>query len=144
MGLTLLRENIFLEINAILNGEQVNRANFYLFYDYFSSYSVQNLHLLKWIITIFFIIIMGGTTILALHLWYNEKYFNKITIWFYLIVIGVLFLLVVVTKTIGVFNAVYSLLRSTIGFLQSPLPLFILFSMYFYLDKSVDIRKSEK
>src|SRR5690606_4839375 len=136
--------NIFLEINAILNGEQVNRANFYLFYDYFSSYSVQNLHLLKWILTIFFIIIMGVATLLALHLWYNEKYFDNITTWFYLIVIGVLFLLVVVTKTIGVFNDIYSLLRSTIGFLQSPLPLFILFSMYFYLDKSVDIRKIEK
>lgn len=75
MGLTLLRENIFLEINAILNGEQVNRANFYLFYDYFSSYSIQNLNLLKWILTIFFYLYYGRGYLACITLMVQRKVF---------------------------------------------------------------------
>lgn len=144
MGLTLIRENLFLEINAILNGEYINRANFYLFYDYFTTFSLEKLSLLKWVFSIVFIIVIAGTSFLALHLWFEKKQYNKITGWVYLVVIAVLLLLVVVTKLTGVFNDTYVILRKMIGFLQSPLPLFILFSIYFYLANSVDIRKFDK
>ncbi|MBQ21001.1 MAG: hypothetical protein CMD31_09625 [Flavobacteriales bacterium] len=144
MGLTLIRENLFLEINAILSGENINRANFYLFYEYFASFSIEKLSLLKWILSIAFIAIMITTSYVALHFWYEKKQYNKITGWFYSVVIVVLLLLVVVTKVTGVFDDAYVLLRKMIGFLQSPLPLFILFSIYFYLSKSVDIRKFNK
>ncbi|MBW6481552.1 MAG: hypothetical protein K0B10_00695 [Vicingaceae bacterium] len=144
MGLTLIRENLFLEINAILTGENINRANFYLFYAYFASFSIQKLSTLKWVLSIVFIVVMIATSYGALHFWYEKKQYNKITSWFYLVIIVVLLFLVVVTKATGVFNDAYVLLRKMIGFLQSPLPLFILFSMYFYLSKSVDIRKFEK
>jgi len=144
MGLTLIRENLFLEINAILSGENVNRANFYLFYDYFASFSIQKLSLLKWVLSIAFIVVMIATSYGALHFWYEKKQYNKITGWFYLVTIAVLLLLVVVTKVTGVFDDAYVILRKVLGFLQSPLPLFILFSMYFYLDRSVDIRKFDK
>lgn len=144
MGLTLIRENLFLEINAILNGENINRANFYLFYDYFTSFSLEKLSLLKWVFSIIFIVVIAGTSFFALHLWFEKKQYNKITSWVYLVVIAVLLLLVVATKVTGVFDDAYVILRKVLGFLQSPLPLFILFSMYFYLDKSVDIRKFDK
>jgi len=144
MGLTLIRENLFLEINAILNGENINRANFYLFYNYFDSFSLEKLSLLKWVFSIIFIVVIAGTSFFALHLWFEKKQYNKITGWVYLVVIAILLLLVVVTKLTGVFNDTYVILRKMIGFLQSPLPLFILFSMYFYLTKSVDIRKFDK
>ena len=144
MGLTLIRENLFLEINAILNGEHINSANFYLFYDYFTSFSLEKLSLLKWVFSIIFIVVIAGTSFFALHLWFEKKQYNKITGWVYLVVIAVLSLLVVVTKITGVFNDAYVILRKIIGFLQSPLLLFILFSIYFYLANSVDIRKFDK
>jgi hypothetical protein len=144
MGLTLIRENLFLEINAVLNGENINRANFYLFYDYFDSFSLEKLSLLKWVFSIVFIVVIAVASFFALHFWFEKKQYNKITGWFYSVIIAVLLFLVVGAKLTGVFNDTYVILRKMIGFLQSPLPLFTLFSVYFYLANSVDIRKFNK
>lgn len=135
MGLTLFRENLFLEINAILSGENVNRANFYLFYDFFINFSTEQLIQLKYIATLSFIFGFSLLTYLTIKCWFKNKQYNKIT----LVVIGVfigLFLLGIgVFKVLGVYSENYFIFRKAIGFLQSPLLLFILLSLFFFLDK---------
>ncbi|MBV6485011.1 MAG: hypothetical protein KFKLKKLM_01558 [Flavobacteriales bacterium] len=144
LGLTILRENIFLEINAIIDGYEVNKANFYLFYDVLNSYPVEKLGMLKWVLSISFIFVIALTTFFALHLWFKKKQYDKITMWFYFLTFILIALLVVFTKVFGVFDNMYFILKKIISFLQSPLPLFILFSVYFYITKSADIPNRDK
>lgn len=133
LGLTFIRENLFLEINAILSNAEVNRANFYLFFEYFSTIPHSTLETLKWVLTIFFILVIDGFSLLVVHLWFNDKSYNKIFLIFFLILLSVLIMAVVFAKLLGVFSTYYFIFRKVIGFLQSPLPLFIFFSIYLYL-----------
>lgn len=137
MALTLFRENLFLEINAIINGENINKANFYLFYDSLVTYSSNQLIQLKYIFTVLFITLFITSTFLTIHFWFSSKSFNKIT----LAVLGgfvvLLFFSFGIAKLVGSFYDVYFVFRKAIGFLQSPLPLFVFFSLFIYLNKEI-------
>lgn len=137
MALTLFRENLFLEINAILNGENINRANFYLFYDSLVSYSTNQLIQLKYIFTSLFIILFITSTFLTINFWFSSKSFNKITLAVLGGFVALLFLSFGIAKLVGSFYDVYFVFRKATGFLQSPLPLFILFSLFIYLNKEI-------
>lgn len=138
LGLTFIRENLFLEINAILSNALVNRANFYLFFEYFSTIPHSTLETLKWILTISFILVIDGFSLLVVHLWFYNENYNKLFRLFFLIIIVGLMISVVITMLLREFSNYYFIFRKVIGFLQSPLPLFIFFSLYLYLENSYD------
>ncbi len=134
MGLSILRENLFLELNAILSGENVNRANFYLFYDFLVSYSKEQLFQLKIVLTLSFILIITVLNYLVVLFWFCNRFFNKVAIISQLILIMILLLGVLVSKILGVYTDVYFVFRKITGLLQSPIPLFILISLFSYFE----------
>ena len=134
--LTLLRENIFLEINAVMNGHSYNNAYFYFFDDSIVGLSMSQLALLKWGLTILFILIISGFTVVIIQLWFKNKMYNRLTILIYAVVFGVVGFVTFVLWLMNAFTDYYFVVRKMIGFLQSPLPLFLFFTMYLYLVKT--------
>jgi len=131
--LTLLRENLFLEINAIMDGYIYNKAYFYFLNEKMSSLTYSQLGKLKWSLTIAFILVISGITLLIIQLWFKNKRWNRITWLFYLVFYGLTGLITLLLWLTGTFSTYYFILRKMIGFLQSPLPLFFFFTLYLYL-----------
>ena len=129
--LTFFRENFLLAINATISGVEYDRAYFYWFSDFFKNISIKDLALWKWGLTIFFSIIMSLITLLSLYSWFQSKQLIKLTSLIYL---GV-FLFVVLLGGIGAllnnFDSVYIILRKILGVVQTPIPFFIFFTLFY-------------
>lgn len=136
VGLTFLRENLFLEINAILNHQEYNNAYFYFLYDFFKGLKAIELLFLKWGLTILFILLISFLTILIIHNWFKQQVFTKATIVIYLFIYLGLLLLVLFSKWLGFYENIFIFFRKIIGLLTSPIPLFFLFSVLYYKQKS--------
>lgn len=133
--LTLIRENIFLEINAIQQGLEVNRAYFYLFHDFFLGYTSSELNVIKVILTLLFSLVISLASYHIISTSFQNVLFNKITKYFYVFIFGFILLGSVVAKIVGIFPDTYFVFRKLLGFIQSPLPLFFLYSVFIYMNK---------
>ncbi len=133
MIVSFLRENIFLEINAILDGYSYNNAYFYFLNEQITVLSFHQLIVLKWILTISFIVAISGLTVLIINLWFRSRQYNRMTILSYLFFYGLTALTTFLLWLTGYYTDYYFVVRKMIGFLHSPLPVFLFFSMYFYL-----------
>lgn len=134
--LTFLRENVFVEINAIMDGHSYNNAYFYFFDESISKLSTSELTNLKWVLTIIFILAIFGLTLMIIWLWFKNRNYSKVTLLIYLSAFGIIAIITLFLKAFGYFDDYYFVVRKMIGFIQSPLPLFLFFSMYFYLDST--------
>ncbi|MBE7441760.1 MAG: hypothetical protein HS119_04830 [Flavobacteriales bacterium] len=132
--LTLLRENVFLEINGVLNQTGYNKAYFYLLDPLISNLSIAQLVLLKWILTIGFILLISSLTVLVVKWWFNQTNYTSTTIKIILLLFIVSSVITFILWLLGLFNHYYVVLRKMVGFLSSPLPLFLFFVMYLYLN----------
>ena len=131
--LSLLRENVFLEINAISDGFDYNQAYFYFFNESIAKLTPSQLSLLKWSLTFSFIFVISGFTFLAIYLWFKNKKYNRITLVIYLALFSLTGFTSILIWLTGTYSDYYFVIRKMIGFLQSPLPLFFFFTMFFYL-----------
>ncbi len=131
--LTLLRENIFLEINAIIDGYDYNRAYFYFLNSEIKNLSLTQLFLLKWGLTIGFILLISALSLLSINWWFKNKAYNRITLFVYFVFFAVTIVLTAFLWLTNNYANYYFVIRRLIGFLQSPLPLFLFVSMYLYL-----------
>lgn len=131
--LSLLRENVFLEINAISDGFDYNQAYFYFFNESITKLTLSQISLLKWSLTFSFIFVISGFTFLAIYLWFKNKKYNRITLVIYLALFGLTGITSIIIWLTGTYIDYYFIIRKMIGFLQSPLPLFFFFTMFFYL-----------
>ncbi|HRN40612.1 MAG TPA: hypothetical protein PK649_00895 [Vicingus sp.] len=132
--LTLLRENVFLEINGVLNQTGYNKAYFYLLDPLISNLSIDQLVLLKWVLTIGFILLISSLTVLVVKWWFNQTNYTSTTIKIILLLFIVSSVITFILWLLGLFNHYYVVLRKMVGFLSSPLPLFLFFVMYLYLN----------
>ncbi len=133
--LMLLRENIFLEINAILNQDEYNKAYFYFFENVFQKMSHHQLILWKWVLTVGFIVAVSGITLVVIYLWFRDVNFLKTSLWVYGFLFIVLVILFSIFKLTNTFEQNYFILRKLIGVMHSPLLLFIFFTLFYYLEK---------
>jgi len=130
--LTYFRENILLEINANLALEEYNRAYSYWFADYFKGMSRDSLIKWKWTATIVFSFLMSAITICSLYIFFTSFNVLKRVLIIYLIIFIIGFLLAVIGYLTGSFNEVYFVLRKILGIVQSPLPFFAFFVLFYY------------
>jgi len=131
--LTLLRENVFLEINAIMNGYTYNNAYFYFLSKGIIDLNLDQLSMLKWGLTISFILLISALTLFIIILWFNNKKYNRISLFVYLVFYGVITLLTLFLWLVNCYDDYYFVIRKMIGVLQSPIPLFLFSSVYLYL-----------
>jgi hypothetical protein len=129
--LTYFRENFLLEINAALALEEYNRAYFYWLSDFFKGMTPENLSNWKWGLTIFFSLVMTFITIAALYFWFKSIRVLKILGLFYLVLFFVVCLLSLVGYLTNTFNELYFVLRKVLGVVQSPLPFFVFFTLFY-------------
>lgn len=135
IGLTFLRENVFVEINAIIAGHDYNKAYFHVFDETISSLSLKEIQQLKWGLTIIFILIISMLTVISIYFWFKVKNYTVLTLKAYAVVLSGVVLLTLILWFLGAFTSYYFVVRKMIGFLQTPLPLFLLFSVFTYTNR---------
>jgi hypothetical protein len=133
---TYFRENLLLEINAYIKDLEYSRAYSFWFSSYFSDLSKAKLYQLKWITTIFFSVLMSLLTIFSLHSWFLNKQFTQLLIFIYTILAGVILIISIIAFIVGEFSDVYFVLRKALGIVQSPIPCFAFFALFYYTKKS--------
>lgn len=130
--LTYFRENFLLEINAALALEEYSRAYSYWLSDFFKSMTLESLSNWKWGLTIFFSLAMTFTTIVSLYFWFKSVQLLKIIGMFYLGLFTVVCLLALGGIITNSFNEIYFVLRKILGVVQSPLPFFAFFVLFYW------------
>jgi len=133
--LAFIRENVFLEINAILDGHEFNIAYFYFFNESLTQLSMSQLIGLKWILTASFIMAVAICTLFTIWFWFNSKKYIKILMCFYAALLGLIVVLYFSFWMLNIYNEGYYILRKLIGLAHSPIPLFLSFALFLYMDK---------
>lgn len=131
-----LRETIFLVLNSVLNKYPFPYNNSYVSPpDFLYSFSSQTLITVKWVLTFGFSIVFFMGSSILIHFYFKNRSFNKITIWTYLFLVGVSFVIAVFGILLGNFDETYALSRFVIGLVQSPLIPLVLFVLFYFKTK---------
>lgn len=133
---TYFRENMLLEINALLSVREYDRSYTYWFVNFFKSIPFEQLVYWKWGVTIFFGGLMPFVTILSLYGWFQNIIYNKILVILYLIGFFFAALIGGVGLLFNCFDSIYFIIRRILGIVQSPVPFFLFFLLFYYLEKS--------
>jgi hypothetical protein len=128
---TYFRENILLEINALISVNKYDRSYSYWFVIFFKSIALERLVYWKWGVTLFFSVLMPIITILSLYSWFQNKAYRKILVIIYVICFCLLVIIAGIGFLFNCFDSIYFIIRRIIGIIQSPVP-FFLFSLLFY------------
>ena len=134
--LTYFRENFLLEINAALAHDVYNRAYFYWLSGFFQEKSIAELTEWKWGITLVFSLIMSIITIAALYAWHQSKELFKLTVLIYFIVFLFFVVIAICGMLFGEFSDIYFVLRKGLGVIQSPLPFFGFYVLFYKMKVS--------
>jgi len=137
--ISLLRENVFLELNAIIDKEPYNKAYFYFFQESFTQLPYQKLMQLKWLLTGGFSLLITILSYFTIYFLFRNKNFNKLALVFYASIFGLLMILTTVFYGFNLFDNYYFILRKIAGFIQSPLPLLLLLILIIYLKSNIKI-----
>ena len=125
------RENILLQINALLANDTYNYSLAFSFSNVIKELPVQELPKWKWIISLSFTFFIAIVTIFSLHTWFRNTTYTKLMLMIYLVVFGVIFLIGVGGHLFNQFDAIYPLLRRIIGIVHSPIPFIFLFILFY-------------
>ena len=90
----------------------------------------------KWGLTMLFSVIMTFVTILSLYFWFKSIRVLKILGLFYLVLFFIVCLLSWVGYLTNTFNELYFVLRKVLGIVQSPLPFFAFFTLFYWRAKN--------
>jgi len=126
-----IRENLAIEINAIIDGYDYNRAGFYWFQHWLETLSFQQLSMVKWGLVVLFYPVFTLLAILIIRHSFHQKNYTITTLYFYSIILLVLILVTAIAYSLGYFDAVYFFLRKLLGFVFSPLPVFMLWLAFY-------------
>lgn len=130
--LTYFRENFLLAINASMALEEYNRSYFYWFSDFFQKMDSERLIFWKWGLTIVFSLVMSMVTIGSLYVWFRSVKMMKISVIIYLVFFSLVCLLMFTGYLADNFNGVYFASRKILGIIQSPLPFFTFFTLFYW------------
>lgn len=131
-----VRETVFLVINSVVNKYPFPYNPSYITPPSFLyTCSNQTLINVKWSLTFGFSLIFFLVSYLLVRFYFNNKYFNKVTIWIYALLVGVSFIIVGLGIVLGSFNETYAISRFIIGLAQSPLVPLVLFVLFYFKTK---------
>lgn len=130
-----VRENIFLEVNAILNGYEYNKAYFYFFDESLSKLSTIQLIQLKWLLSFLFMAFVATCTFSIIKLWFKNVRYNRLVLFVYSALVSAALVCFVILKLFNIYNDYYFILRKILGLAHSPIPLFLFFALFYFLDK---------
>ena len=131
LSISYVRENLAIEINAIIDGYDYNRASFYWFQQWLGTLNFQQLTMVKWGLVGVFYPIFTLLATFIIHFSFHQKKYTFTTLNFYSIILLVLILVTAVAYPLGYFDAVYFFLRKLLGFVFSPLPVFMLWLVFY-------------
>ena len=129
------RENLLLEINAVLAQKEVNTAYAFWFADFFIGLPKEQLIKWKWIVSISFTFSIAVLTIFSLHNWFRDVMYTKRIVNLYLFLTVFLILMGLVSYLLNSFNDIYPFLRRVFGVIHSPIPFFMLFLLIYWKKK---------
>jgi hypothetical protein len=135
---SILRENLALEINAIIEGRDYNVANFYFFENTLKQYTIAQLSWLKWMLVVVFYAVFLFLSLITIKVAFSSQHYTKATLVLYGVVVLGLVLISIIGWLFNAFDEVYFFLRKIIGFIFTPVPVFILFLLFLTMKKEVD------
>jgi len=132
---SILRENLAVEVNALIDGKDYNVANFYFFDNILKQFTIKQLGVLKWLLLAVFYVVFFLLSVITIEIAFYNQHYTKAT----LVLYGLVLIILLLTSTIGwlfhVFDGVYFFLRKIIGFIFTPIPVFILLLLFLSMKK---------
>ncbi|MGB0882631.1 MAG: hypothetical protein ACPGSO_06725 [Vicingaceae bacterium] len=104
--------------------------------DFFREQPIDQLQYWKWGLTFFFSGLMSLVTLISIHIWFKVTEYLKISLVFYFVTFVFVFVLAIAGYFVGAFDMVYPLLRKILGIIQSPLPFFFFFVLFYWKEKT--------
>jgi hypothetical protein len=137
-----LRETLFVVINTVIhqypfpyNPSYLKPPNFLY------QLSTSELITIKWLFTFFFFLVFMGLSLLAVHIYFKSKTFNKIVIVINTMLFIFAFILSLIGIVFNIFDEIYPLSRFLVGLLQSPLLTFSIFTLFYFIKKQYAINE---
>jgi hypothetical protein len=129
-----LREYLFVNINWIyktLTERRINQARkeFYFLLEW----TPTQINTIKWILTVFFFALFTALTALIIQSIFNNRFYNKITLFSFLAILAGSGFLFVIGYLFGISNSIYHITRTLMGIGQSFMPLMILYVTFKFL-----------
>lgn len=131
------REIFFLVINSVIDNEaHPYNVSYIKVPKFLYNYSTNYLLVLKWLLTFLFSFVLMGVTMLMVNIYFKQKVYITYTLFIYLLVIIIAFLLYVVGVVFHLDKILYPLSRGLMGIVQSPIMSLIIIFV-FYLRESI-------
>ena len=137
--LSYIRQSLFLVVNAIINGDVHNYSNYTPPAWIINNFTPQQLIILKWPLTLFFIIITTTLTILFLHFIFHDKKLNKFISLTFIVITILSFAFFEFGKLSGSLSNWYFWSHQLAMLCQSPLIYMICLPVYWYLQNTKKI-----
>jgi len=140
----------FFEQDASVKKQWLNEVQVDAPYDYYYNhgkfealygFSRSGLTTLKWIMTVFFVIVFLGINLLLLHLLTQQRTVLKWTMLLYLVFFVLSFGIYLFGKLTGTFEQAYAVSRRIVGALQSLVPLMLVLPAVWLMRTKMEIHK---
>jgi len=133
-----IRELVFVNLNTIIINVKFNESYAYNhFFSFFSSFDYKTLYILKWFLTTFFIGLFMFLQLKFSMFLFNEIYFKKWLIFFYVLLIVLATLSYLIGWLFNVNKEAYLISRLLLGLLQSPFPIIFLTPVNYFYKKNI-------
>ena len=133
-GLTILRENLFLDINSVIENYDFNSTYFYYFHSKLLNFNSSELFQLKWLLTILFSVVISGLSTLVISFWFRGGKILRYVIYVYVSICTFFIIAAFLLWCVNGVDEYYFVLRKITGFVQSPLPLIIMMPIFYVLE----------
>jgi len=135
--LGFLREYLFANINWIFltltNGRKNAARNEFQF---LMDWEISKIIVLKWILTFLFSFLFFLITYFIVKIYFQKKEFNHTVIYTFVGLFIISSILFTIGEIFGVYEILYSIIRTIMGMVQSFMPLMILFVLFKFLPPS--------
>ncbi|MBK9193300.1 MAG: hypothetical protein IPM77_18420 [Crocinitomicaceae bacterium] len=137
ISLGFIRDYFFVNINWILMTITNGRRNQALDeFHFLLNWTPDEINNLKWVLTFVFSGLFMAVTYLIVRISFQNKLFNRITVYSYLGILFFAFGLYFLSFLVGMTDNLYGIIRTIMGIAQSFMPLMILYILFKFLPDS--------
>ncbi len=131
-----LREGVFITINSVINQVPFPYNRAYITPpDFLYHFSLNQLILFKWLLTLFFFLIFLLVAIGVVHYFFRNRKYNKIVLIVFVTFFVMSFLFYLVGFLLNKLEFFYPISRFFAGIVQDPFPIYLFLVLFFYTTK---------
>lgn len=132
-----IREGVFITINSVINKVPFPYNRAYITPpDFLYQYSITELTLFKWLLTLFFFLIFLMVAVGVVHYFFYNRKYNKIVFVVFVIFFALSFLFYTIGFLTNNLESFYPISRFFAGIVQDPFPIYLFIVLFFYTNKT--------